>query len=45
MNGIRAWDSYVIASIYFEVDLDNLFYRKQSEFESYYATDEDFNKI
>ena len=35
MNGIRAHDDYVMAGMYYEADLDNLFYRKESEFNSY----------
>ena len=34
LNGIRAYDNYVMAGMYYEADLDNLFYRKESEFES-----------
>jgi hypothetical protein len=35
MNGIRAKDDYVMAGMYYEADLDNLFFRKESEFDSY----------
>ena len=30
MNGIRARNGYIMAKIYFEADLDNLFFRKKS---------------
>ena len=30
MNGIRTDDDYIIANIYFETDLDNVFFRKKS---------------
>ncbi len=35
VNGIRAKDDYIMAGIYYEADLDNVFYRKVSDFESY----------
>ena len=34
-NGILADDDYVMKRIYFESDLDNQFFRKDSDFESY----------
>ncbi len=45
MNSIRADDDYVMAKIYFEADLDNLFFRKESEFESYQPPGYGLNKI
>ena len=30
LNGIRADDDYIMAKIYYEADLDNLFFRKNS---------------
>ena len=41
VNGIRASDKYIMEKSYFEADLDNLFYRKNSKFKSY----EDVYKI
>ena len=35
VNGIRAKDNYIMARIYYEADLDNVFYRKVSDFDSY----------
>ncbi len=35
LNGIRASNDYVMAGMYYEADLDNLFFRKESEFDSY----------
>ena len=34
-NGILSYDHYVMKRIYFESDLDNQFFRKDSDFESY----------
>ena len=34
-NGIFAGDYYVLDRIYFEAKLDNIFFRKESDFESY----------
>ncbi len=41
VNGICADDEYIMEKSYFEADLDNLFYRKNSKFKSY----EDWEKI
>ena len=35
LNGIGAEDNYVMAGMYYEADLDNLFFRKESGFDSY----------
>ena len=45
MNGIGAEDDYIMARIYYEADLDNVFYRKVSDFESYQPPDADLNRI
>ena len=45
MNSIRADDDYVMSRAYFEVDLDNVFYRKDSEFESYQPPYRRLNRI
>ena len=43
VNGIGARDDYIMARIYYEADLDNVFYRKVSDFESYQP--QYYNKI
>ena len=35
MNGIIASDGYIMAGIYYEADLDTVFFRRVSKFESY----------
>ena len=42
-NGIFAGDGYVLDRIYFEAKLDNIFFRKESDFESY-ESNRGFNK-
>ena len=45
VNGIRAKDDYIMARIYYEADLDNVFYRKVSDFDSYQPPPRYLNKI
>ena len=45
VNGIGAKDDYIMARIYYEADLDNVFYRKVSDFDSYQPPDDDLNRI
>ena len=45
LNGIGVEDDYIMARIYYEVDLDNVFFRKESDFESYQPPDDDLNII
>ncbi len=45
VNGIGAKDDYIMARIYYEADLDNIFYRKVSDFDSYQPPDTDLNRI
>jgi len=45
VNGIRAKDDYIMARIYYEADLDNVFYRKVSDFDSYQPPYSGFNRI
>ena len=45
LNGIGASDGYVMAGMYYEADLDNLFFRKESEFDSYQPPNTFKNKI
>ena len=45
MNGIPANDDYIMAKHYYEADLDNVFFRKESSFESYQPPDDDLNII
>ncbi len=45
MNGIRAKDDYIMAGVYFEADLNNLFFRKTSSCKSYQPPFKFLNKI
>ncbi len=45
VNGIGAKDDYIMARIYYEADLDNVFYRKVSDFDSYQPPHRYLNKI
>jgi len=45
VNGIGAMDDYIMARIYYEADLDNVFYRKVSDFESYQPPRYSLNRI
>ena len=45
MNGIRAKDDYIMAGVYFEADLNNLFFRKTSSCKSYQPPYKSLNKI
>jgi hypothetical protein len=45
VNGIGAKDDYIMARIYYEADLDNVFYRKVSDFDSYQPPADYLNRI
>ena len=45
VNGIGADDDYIMAQIYYEADLDNVFYRKVSDFDSYPPPHPRLNRI
>ena len=45
LNGICAGDGYIMAKIYYEPNIDNLFFRNESLCESYQPPWRDLNKI